>query len=290
MSEYVLLNQEMILRELATISVDDSGFLYGFGAYDTLLALNSKPLFMEEHTRRLNESLKALRISQKGFNSSELEDKIIDLLKKNNYKNARVRITVSKGKMNFENVHIDHPNMTFLITTTHLTDNYFNREIKPFNLMVSKFLRNHPLSVPPFLKLTNLANHFFASIDAKEQGYDDGIMINHEGYLTEGCSFNIFFLKEGIIYTPHLDTGILPGITRDILLSIFEELKIQFKEGYYKVEDLLNSEEAFATSSVRGIVPIQKVNNSQIALGKRTPEITKAYYQRLKKISENQMD
>ena len=288
MSEtYVLLNGRLTKQSEAFISINDSGFLYGFGCYDTLLALNYKPLFLEEHIKRLNDSLRELRILESGFDTDKLSEKIIELLSINNHNNARIRLTVTKGNIDLNKIHIEDPNMTQLITSTKLPDDYYNRDIKPFKLYISKYIRNHPNSVPPSLKLTSLANHLFASMEAKEKGFDDGIMINHEGHLTEGTSFNIFFIKNNIAYTPHLKTGILPGITRSILINLLKDNNINFEEGYYKKESLYTADEAFVTSSVRGIVPIIQVDQHVISLGKLTETIISYYFQYLKLLSTN---
>ncbi len=280
--EYVMLNNRLMARNEASISIDDTGFLYGFGAYDTILALNGKPLFMEDHVRRLNDSLVGLRVLKKGFETQKVSNQIVKLLEANRYKNARVRITVTKGELSLAMIHIESPNMTYLITATQLPDNYYHQDIKPLRLLISQYIRNHPQAIPPSLKLTNLANHIFASMEAKEKNYDDGLMVNYEGYLSEGSSFNIFFIKGTKIFTPRLDIGILPGITRSILLKLFQEKEIPYEEGSYKPENLYEADEAFATSSVRGIVPIVQVNDVMIETGELSRRIQHFYHEHLK--------
>ncbi len=280
--EYVMLNNRLIARSEASISIDDTGFLYGFGAYDTILALNGRPLFMDDHVQRLNDSLIGLKILKKGFETKDVFDQIVKLIEANKYKNARVRITVTKGELALSMIHIESPKMTYLITATQLPDDYYNQDIKPLKLLISQYIRNHPRSIPSSLKLTNLANHIFASMEAKEKNYDDGFMINHEGYLSEGSSFNIFFIKGAKVFTPRLDIGILPGITRSILLKLFQDKGIPYEEGLYKPEDLYEADEAFATSSVRGIVPIVQVNDAMIGTGELTGRIHHYYHDHLK--------
>ena len=287
MTEFVFLNEQLIPRDEAKISVDDSGFLYGFGCYDTLLALEYTPLFVEEHVNRLNRSIQELKIDKAGFEPTDINNKIKELLSKNSCKNARIRITVTKGVVDLQNIHIVNPNMTLLITSTPLADDYYNRNIQPFRLFISKYIRNHPHSIPSSLKLTSLANHIFASMEAKENGYDDGIMLSYNDYLTEGSSFNIFMVKKNTIYTPHLETGILPGITRNVLLNIFKMKGYSYEEGYYHKESLYSADEAFATSSVRGIVPIKEVDNHRLMLGDYTKQMTHDYYNYLKEILED---
>ncbi|MDH4129617.1 MAG: aminotransferase class IV [Spirochaetota bacterium] len=285
---YVILNDKLIKQTIARISINDSGFLYGFGCYDTLLALNYKLLFVEEHIKRLNDSLRELRISRMGFDPIELTEKVSNLLIINKHRNARIRITVTKEDIDLTNIHIENPKMNQLITSSKLAEDYYNRDVKPFKLCISKYIRNHPESIPPSLKLTSLANHLFASMDAKEKGFDDGIMLTHEGYLTEGTSFNIFFVKNNKLFTPHLKTGILPGITRSVLLNLFKEKNIIFEEGFYKRESLYEADEAFVTSSVRGIVPIIQVDQCVKTTGDSTKMIVEYYYQYLKELSCNE--
>mgnify|MGYP000721206109 CR=1 FL=1 len=280
--DYVMLNNRLIPRSEASISIDDTGFLYGFGAYDTILALNGRPLFMEDHVKRLNDSIIGLRVLKKGFETQEVFSQVVKLLAANRYKNARVRITVTKGELALAMIHMESPNMTYLITATPLPDDYYHQNIKPLRLLISQYIRNHPRAIPSSLKLTNLANHIFASMEAKEKNYDDGLMINYEGYLSEGSSFNIFFIKGAKVFTPRLDIGILPGITRSVLLKLFQDKGIPCEEGFYKPEDLYEADEAFATSSVRGIVPIVQVNDAMIKTGEQSERIQRYYHEHLK--------
>ncbi len=282
--DYVLLNNTLIRRDEAKIHIDDSGFLYGFGCFDTILALNQRPLFIEEHIHRLRNSISALKISGMENFLTQLDQNIQDLIRKNNYINARVRVTLTKGIIDLSKVHLESTNITQLITTTKLPDNYFNTNIIPIKVMVSKYIRNHPFAIPSSLKLTSLANHLFASIEAKENGFDDGIMLNSEGYVTEGSTFNLFFIKDNKIYTPHLDTGILPGITRSVLLNLFNKENLQYEEGYYSLEELYAMDEIFASSSVKGIVPIVQVNDLSITNHTMTHRIQQIYYQHLKSL------
>jgi branched-chain amino acid aminotransferase len=117
-------------------------------------------------------------------------------------------------------------------------------------------------------KTLNYANNVLAKIDANEYRANEAIMLTNEGFLAEGTVSNLFFIRNGKLYTPSLKAGILKGITRDIVIKLANKLKIKVIEGSFKAEKLLSADECFITFSGAGIVPIVKVDGKKIGRGK----------------------
>ena len=98
----------------------------------------------------------------------------------------------------------------------------------------------------------------------------EGIFLTKEGYVAEGIVSNLFFVKQGTVYTPSLETGILDGITRQFVFSLLKKLDITVKEGFFTIQELLESDEIFVTNSVQEITPIVKIGNHFYPKGNHT--------------------
>jgi branched-chain amino acid aminotransferase len=109
--------------------------------------------------------------------------------------------------------------------------------------------RNHPLAISPVIKSTNFLNNILAKIESLKSGAYEGIMLNWEGYVAEGTISNIFTIKHGVLYTPDLGTGILEGVTRDLVLHLARKDHIPAKEIRLKPHDLTSADECFITNT-----------------------------------------
>ena len=121
--------------------------------------------------------------------------------------------------------------------------------------------------IPAVAKTTNRLNLILAKKEAEEKGAKEAVILNVQGFLTEGTSSNLFFVREGLVHTPSLESGILEGITRGIVMEILEKEEIEVRESLYRPEDLKSSEEAFLTFATAGVVPIRSVDAGQIGSG-----------------------
>jgi len=120
----------------------------------------------------------------------------------------------------------------------------------------------------PNIKSGNYLNNIMALLPKDSSKYQDSYMLDHQGYVTEGTTFNIFFIKEGVIYTSPDQADILHGITRDIVFYCADKLNIKVKKEFFKPKSIQQADEAFATSSTKEIVPITKIDQYAIGSGK----------------------
>jgi branched-chain amino acid aminotransferase len=132
-------------------------------------------------------------------------------------------------------------------------------------------VRNHPGSVNPLIKSNNLLNSALAMQEAVRRGAFEGIMRNYRGELAECSTSNLFVVKDGAALTPPLESGLLPGITREYLLEIGPETGIPVREQVLRDPDLFGADECFLTSTTREIVPIVRVDDRIIGTGKPGP-------------------
>ena len=132
-------------------------------------------------------------------------------------------------------------------------------------------VRNHPGSVSPMIKSNNLMNSALAMQEALARGAFEGVMRNFRGELTECTTANLFIVRDGVVLTPPLDAGLLPGITREYVFEIGPRAGIEVREATLRDADLYAADEAFLTGTTREIVPITRVDDRPIANGRPGP-------------------
>ena len=115
------------------------------------------------------------------------------------------------------------------------------------------------------VKSLNYLENIVARREAERLGHDESVFLNESGYLAEGCSTNIFWAKNGSLFTPELSCGLLPGITREALISVAKKLGMKVKEGRFKLASMLGSQGAFLTNSLIGITPVSWVDDVKLA-------------------------
>jgi branched-chain amino acid aminotransferase len=148
---------------------------------------------------------------------------------------------------------------------------YYERGVK---VSIVKTRRNHPLALPPSIKGTNFLNNILAKIEAVKAGAYEGVMLNWQGYVAEGTISNIFMVKKGVLYSPGLDTGILEGVTRDLVLRLARRKKMPVKEALLQPKTLLAADECFITNTTMEIMPVTAIDRKTVGSGRPGPVTT----------------
>jgi branched-chain amino acid aminotransferase len=131
--------------------------------------------------------------------------------------------------------------------------------------------RNHPKSLDPAMKSSNLLNNIMALRQAQERGAEEAVLLNLDGFVAEGSSTNVFAVKSGTLRTPPLSAGILGGITRAVVIELAAAQGIPVTEADLKLDDLLGADEAFLSSTTREVMPIRQVDEALISDGRPGP-------------------
>jgi branched-chain amino acid aminotransferase len=142
--------------------------------------------------------------------------------------------------------------------------------------------RNHPLALDPSIKGTNFLNNILAKIESIKAGAYEGIMLNWEGLVAEGTISNLFHIKSGVLYTPHLKTGILEGVTRGLVLDLARRAQFPVTETAVNPQELIDADECFITSTTMEIMPVTTIDKKPVGNGK-PGRITAALHQLYKK-------
>ena len=278
MGEIVYLNGRLIQRSRAKISALDYGFLYGFGLFETMRAYKGKVFRLDKHLSRLATSANVLDLS---IDEMELKDAVMDTIKANKLGNARVRITVSPG----EGAINADPRTCRKSTVLVMAEKYipFTQQVyrDGFRAIISSFRRNNQ-SLLSGLKSTSYLMSVMAKQEARLAEADEAICLNEKGLLSEASMSNIFVVAGGILRTPGLDSGILPGITRQVVLELASQMGINCFESDIELGDLYKAEEAFLTSSLLEIMPLTRVGDKRIGdgrVGNITEKLITAYKQ-----------
>ena len=283
MAEIIYLNGRLIPRSKAKLSPFDHGFLYGYGLFETMRAYQGHIFRLDHHLTRLRRSAQSLGLTHSILNVVEgkqsLEAACTKTLEANKLKDARLRLTVSAGEGDMTPDPNTCSSPTVLVTARNLVPLPPGKYESGFKAALSPLRRNSqsPLSR---LKSTCYMENILARMQAKAMGCDEAILLNEQGYLAEGSITNIFLVSKGKLITPSLESGVLPGITREAVLEIARVSNIKTQERQVELQELIEAEEAFVTNSILELMPLTWFDGKPISTGKPgqlTRELIAAY-------------
>ncbi len=245
MHQFVFFNNRPIPDSECKISAISSSSLYGKGIFTTIAIKEKKAFLWEKHWRRLNENAKKIGIDLSSFSEKFLAAALDDLIKKNEIENARARINFFDENSS-KIWHFETESETSLLI---MTDD-LRQTPKNLRLTVSPYFVN---STSPLagVKSCNYLENIFALEEAKKRGFDEAVRLNERGEIVSACVANIFWRKNGRLFTPSLKTGCLAGTTRESVLE--NEKGLETEEN---LETLKNADEIFLTSAGLGICKV----------------------------------
>lgn len=258
-ADSVYLNGELVPKAQALISPFDRGFLYGDGFFETTRITGGAAVFLERHLRRLAGSC-----AEAGFgrplDTPALADGVRALVAANDVEEGYLRITVSRGPHagGLAKLATDAP--TVLIEARPMDLPPLDAPA-PIVLRRSAHLRDEHSPIVRHKSLSYQHN-ILALAEARAAGADEVYFLNGLGHLTEGAITNLFFVRAGTVCTADVVCGLLPGVTRDVVLEICESESIGACTGVYTEQDLLSADEVFCTNSLRGVVGVRLILGS----------------------------
>ena len=269
----VWMNGRSVPMKDARVSVSDRAFLYGDGVFETMRSYAGEVFMLGAHLDRLFDSLKAVKI-RPPFSKKYLASQVERCLKINRLQSAYIRLTVTRGEGKF-GIGICPLLKPNVIIVTKGLDGYppdlYKRGI---SVGISKVTRQNEYSPLSGVKSLNYLNYLSARIDAKARGYDEAVILNTKGCVAECPTSNIFLVKKGRLITPSVKSGVLPGITRDVVIGIAKSLRIKVEERAVRPGELITSDEVFLTNSIAEILPVTKIGSRKVG-GGLPGEITK---------------
>ncbi|WP_407283281.1 branched-chain-amino-acid transaminase [Methanolobus sp. WCC1] len=283
MSELLIYyNGDFVPKSQATTSVYDHGFLYGDGVFEGIRAYNGRVFKLREHVDRLYDSAKAIAL-EIPLSREEMEEAILETLRKNNLTDAYIRPIVSRGvgDLGLDPKKCPKPNIYIISQEwgAMYGDLY---EVGLTGVTVS-VRRNSCDALSPNIKSLNYLNNILAKIEANEKGGDEAIFFDQNGYLSEGSGDNIFIIKNGKVYTPPTINN-LKGITRATAIELLADMGIDTHVENLGMFDLYTADEIFVTGTAAEAAPLVKVDGRPIGDGKPGP-ITKKMVAAFEKVT-----
>jgi len=272
MKNKVWINNRFVDADKAKVSVFDRGFMYGDGVFETMRSYAGVAFKLDEHIDRLYTSLAVLGIKPP-CGKAHLKEIIYKTLKVNTLKAAYIKVSVTRGEGRFGIGYKDE----FRPNTVIVAKKFEGIPAWMFDTGISAGvagIRQNELSVLSRVKSLNFLTYIIARFEAKDMGYDEAILTNTKGDVAEAATSNIFLVKNGAVITPSLLSGILPGITRAMVIRIAIKLGLPVREKAVSYKDLLSADEVFLTNSLAEILPVTRIGPKRIGSGK-PGEVTK---------------
>ncbi|HEV8487903.1 MAG TPA: branched-chain amino acid transaminase [Blastocatellia bacterium] len=282
---FVWRNGEVVPWEDATIHVMSHVINYGSSVFEGIRCYDTKrgsAIFrLDAHIERLFNSAHIYRM-QIGHSEGEISEACRQIVTANSYKECYLRPLVMRGYGSFGVDPFPCPIETYICAWQW--GKYLGAEAleQGVDVCVSSWTRIAPNTLPSMAKAgANYMNSQLIKMEAKINGYVEGIALDPQGYISEGSGENIFTIKDGTVMTPPLYSTILPGITRDSIIKICERLRIPVLERAIPREMLYIADEVFFTGTAAEITPIRSVDKVIVGAGRRGPittEIQKQFF------------
>lgn len=253
MNDYTSINGKIVSSKNAAISVQDRGFRFGDGLFETCLIKNGSIYNFNAHFARLKAGLAAIKISS---SVKDIKAQSYKLIEKNKIKDGILRISISRGVGSLGYLPTKDAKPTIIIETLQKPQ----KPKSPIKLMVSSHEKPSLKSLPVNYKLTNSLNSVLAKIEAVEKNYFDGILLNEKKQICETSSANIFWIKDNVLYTPDLSCGCLAGTIREKIIQLSS---IKVKEVKAKLSDLLKADEVFISNVAIEVLAIDEIQKTK---------------------------
>ena len=255
----VFINGEIQSIENSKLSLNNRGYNYGDGLFETIRVINSKIMFWEAHYFRLMSSMRILRMKiPMNFSPEYLEEKIVELIKANHLEKASVRVKINIHRNEGGYYTPEDNSVGYIISTKPLENSFFTLNDKGYEveLFIDHYVQSGMLST---IKSNNKLVNILAGIYAKENDFDNCFLINEKKSVLEVTNGNIFVRKGDIVKTAPLSDGCLNGIIRKQVIEILgKSEEYSLKEESISPFELQKADEIFYTNAIQGVQPITK--------------------------------
>jgi branched-chain amino acid aminotransferase len=250
------------------IPVLDHGFLFGDNIYETLRTFRQKPFLFSRHFERLKRSARAVFMDLP-CSREQLFDGTLQTIKAAGHASEhRIRITITRGSGDVSPDPESCGPPSVIIFATPLSNLPAEVYDKGVEVIVSSFYRSRQLGDA---KTGNLLRSVLALREAKAAGAFEAITLTAEGKISDGITSNIALIQGSTLLTPSVESGILEGITRAVVLELAKRAQLTVVEGLLDLSEVEKSSELFLTSSTRGVVPIVRVAGKPVGTGQPGP-------------------
>ncbi len=285
MGRLVVIDGVSLAPERATVSVYDRGFLYGDSVFETIRTYRGKPYALKKHIRRLEKSASLLGIDMPlGVEPlvAEVEAAVLEADNPDSY--VRVMLSRGVGPLGLDSQKADKPLRVILIEPLQIPPVEQYRD----GIAVICVQTVRASDAAHSAKLGNYLASVLALRDARQRGAREALVVNRDGKVVEGTTSNLFIVRPASsagglqVVTPPLELGVLPGITRALVIELVPELGLELRCESLSPLQVLEAAEVFITSSIRELLPVVKVDDQLIADG-RPGSVTRAIHRALRR-------
>src|SRR5213593_1844642 len=275
------MNGELVDWSAATVHVGTHGLHYGTGVFEGIRCYETDKgpavFRLTDHLDRLQNSAKLLYMDLP-YSVAELHAACMELIGANGLPECYLRPIAFSGYGELGVSTAGNPVDVVIMSWpwgAYLGDEGLKNGIR---VKISSWQRIGPNVIPHVAKATGIyLNSMLAVTEANRAGYDEAILLTAEGHIADGSGENVFVVKDGTIYTPDLSTSILPGITRDTVIQIAQDLGYTVIEKDLIRPDLFLADEVFMTGTAAEVTPLRSIDDVEIGVGPITLEIQEAY-------------
>jgi branched-chain amino acid aminotransferase len=272
----IFLNGQFLPEAQAVVPVNDRGFLLGDGLFETMRVVGGKPFRFAQHLDRLARGADFLKIKCP-FTPKELEKSAGQLIEQNQMPDAILRLTLTRGP-GARGYTPNGQGKPTVVMTLHPAPPLENPV--EWSLVTSSFRISAADPLASF-KTTSKILHVMARAEAVERGADEALLLNTNGEVAETASGNLFWVYDNTICTVPTGRGVLPGITRTVILEICRTLGLQTSKRAIKPAALKDSKGIFITQSALGIVPVVAFDGKPVTPSPLVDQIAHAYHEML---------
>lgn len=267
----------------ARVSVFDRGFLYGDSVYEVVRTYRGRPFELPAHLRRLSHSAERIGL-RLPWDARRTEAELLRALEAARGEDpadpaaapwnageryARIVMTRGAGEIGLDPSLAVDPKAIVIVLPLHAPPLSAYREGVAVRVVGVEHVS--PQAVDPTAKTGNYLSHVLALREARARGAHEALMLDRDGFVTEGTTSNVFVVRRGAVLTPPLAAGILEGVTRGIVIGLTRELGLPLREEGLRPPDIEESEEIFITSSAREVLPVTRFGDRPVGPGRPGP-------------------
>jgi branched-chain amino acid aminotransferase len=273
----IYVNGIFIDNEQPSILASDRGFLLGDGIFTTLKTVGTHLVHFSAHYQRLSHNAQFIKLP---FNYTEggLNQICQKLIEINDLANdvlvIRISLTRGKSQRGIDIPDICHPTIVISAAKSSLIP------AQPISLLLSSFTRNECSPIIS-IKAPNYLESILARQEAKDLLFNDGLLSNTKGNICETSTANIFFFRDGRLYTPQKSDGILPGVTRKFVISLAESAGLEVLQNTISKNDIHTFEQCFITNCAVGIQEVNKINEFKFSNNAIVSQLQSQYFSKL---------
>ena len=271
----IWMNGELVDWDNANVHIGSHVVHYGSGVFEGARCYDTSTgavcFRLDAHLRRLYDSAKVYRMSY-DVDLTAFREAVLETIRANGYTACYIRPLIYRGYHELGVSPFKCPVEAAILTWhwgTYLGEDALEKGV---DVQVSSWARRAPNTFPAMAKSTaNYANSQLIQMEAALNGYDEGIALDTSGLVSEGSGQNIFVVRDDVIFTPPISGSVLPGITRDVIMTLADDLGIPMHERPIPREMLYIADEVFFTGTAVEVSPIRSIDKLTIGNGQRGP-------------------